>query len=64
MANEHFKKKSKAITLVIAPGTVVDHWYAETTKYIDKEVLRPLIIHGNNLIENPEEYNLWLVTYT
>ena len=54
MANEHFKKKSQVITLVVAPGTVVDHWYAETTKYIDREVLRPLIIHGNNMIENPE----------
>lgn len=49
--------------MVVAPGTVVDHWYAETQKYIDKSVLRPMIIHGNALVENPEQYNLWLITY-
>ena len=44
MANEVYKRKTKSINLVIAPGTVVDHWEAECTKYIDKNVLKPLVV--------------------
>jgi hypothetical protein len=46
----------------VAPGTVVDHWYAETQKYIDSNVIIPYILISNNV--PPPESNLWLVTYS
>lgn len=61
IANEVVKKKSPTVSLVIAPGTVVDHWEAEIKKYIDKDVLKPVILTGNT---NHDSHNIWLVTYT
>ena len=47
IANEVLKRKSeKLISLVVAPSTVVDHWYAETKKYISNTVLTPHIYDG------------------
>jgi TATA-binding protein-associated factor len=47
IANEVLKRKSeKLISLVVAPSTVVDHWYAETKKYISNSVLTPHIYDG------------------
>jgi TATA-binding protein-associated factor len=63
MSNEMFKKTDKThVSLVIAPGTVVDHWYAETHKYISEDVLRPIILTSG--VTPDPSFNLWLVTYT
>ena len=64
IANEVVKRKIKSFNLVVAPGTVVDHWEAESRKYIDGNVLKPLIINGNTTQAQLESSNLWLITYT
>lgn len=47
VANEIYKRKNEnLISLVVAPSTVVDHWYAETGKYINSSVLKPTIYDG------------------
>ncbi|CAK70522.1 unnamed protein product (macronuclear) [Paramecium tetraurelia] len=47
LANEVFKRKNEnLVSLVVAPSTVVDHWYAETKKYISNAVLKPHIYDG------------------
>ncbi|KAM3139078.1 hypothetical protein pb186bvf_008889 [Paramecium bursaria] len=54
IANEVYKKKDqKLLSLVIAPSTVIDHWYAETQKYIDPKILKPCYqekVDGNLLM--------------
>lgn len=58
VANETLRhKKDKPISLVIAPSTVVDHWYAECRKFIHSDILKPHIFNGFF------EGNLVLISY-
>lgn len=38
-------------SLIIAPSSIVDHWYYEIHKYLDPSIMKPFVFSSKNCIE-------------
>lgn len=56
----------KSISLIVCPPTLTEHWLYEIRKYLDANILRPLIFRphcGKSEEEIAENFNLMIVSY-
>jgi len=58
--------KNKSISLIVCPPTLTEHWLYEIKKYLDHNIMKPIIFKSNsfkNENEIFEQYNILIISY-